>query len=321
MQTRHVGHSGLTVSRFGLGTMTWGVDTDSDEAAAQLIAFHEVGGTLVDTAVIYGDGQSEQILGQLLADVIPRDEFVIATKAGISRTNEVRRVDASRGALLNQLDTSLRNLGLDHVDLWYVHIKDDTVPFAETLSAMDYAVATGRTRYVGISNYDGWHTARAATWQSAAPGRAPIVANQSRYSLLDRGLEREVLPACEAFGIGVLPYSPLGGGVLSGKYRDGIPADSRTALGRRNVADLTDREAGIVEAVAIAAEGLGTAPVAVSLAWVRDQPGVTAPILGARTQGQLAAALAAENLVLPAEIRMALDDISVPYHGYPEDVS
>jgi aryl-alcohol dehydrogenase-like predicted oxidoreductase len=322
VKQRNVGRSGLKVSQLGLGTMTWGLETDPDEAAAQLVAFREAGGTLVDTAASYGYGRSEQILGQLVADVVPRDEVVIATKAGIIRTETERIVDVSRGEMLRRLDQSLRRLGTDYVDLWYVHYVDDTVPFDETLSALDAAVGSGKARYAGVSNYCGWRTARAAVWQRAVPGRAPIVANQVRYSLVDRGVEREAIPACRTLGIGVLPYSPLGGGVLTGKYRAGVPADSRAAAAGRSLSDITsDREVGIVEAVATAAEGLATSPIAVALAWVRDQPGVTAPILGARTLGQLTAALASEKLDLPIEIRRALDDVSAPLVGYPEDVS
>jgi aryl-alcohol dehydrogenase-like predicted oxidoreductase len=302
--------------------MTWGRETDADEAAAQLVSFHDAGGTLVDTAVSYGYGAAEQILGSLLADVVPRSELVIATKAGITRTAEDRIVDASRGALLRRLDESLRSLGIDYVDLWYVHYVDDSVPFDETLCALDAAVAAGKVRYVGVSNYCGWRVGRAATWQQAVPGRAPVVANQVRYSLLDRGVEREVIPACAALGVGVLPYSPLGGGVLTGKYRAGVPTDSRAAGGRPNLAPMQQSSTlGIVEAVATAAEGLATSPVAVALAWLRDKPGVTAPILGARTLGQLTAALACETLDLPQEIRQALDDVSAPVVGYPEDVT
>jgi aryl-alcohol dehydrogenase-like predicted oxidoreductase len=314
-----VGRSGLKVSHLGLGTMTWGEETDADEAAAQLVAFRDAGGTLVDTASSYGYGAAERILGSLLADVVPRSDLVIATKAGITRTPDERVVDASRGALLRRLDDSLRALGTDYLDLWYVHYVDDTVPFEETLSALDAAVAAGKVRYVGVSNYGGWRLARAATWQRAIPGRAPIVANQVRYSLLDRGVEREAIPACEALGVGVMPYSPLGGGVLTGKYRAGVPTDSRAAVGGRNLASVP-ATVGIVEAVATAAEGLATSPVAVALAWLRDRPGVTAPILGARTLGQLTAALAGDTLDLPYEIRSALDDVSAPVLGYPEDV-
>jgi aryl-alcohol dehydrogenase-like predicted oxidoreductase len=320
VKQRTVGRSGLKVSHLALGTMTWGIETDPDEAAAQLVAFHDAGGTLVDTAASYGYGETEVILGQLLADVVPRSDLTIATKAGITRTPESRTVDASRGALLRRLDESLTKLGTDYVDLWYVHYVDDAVPFEETLGALDHAVASGKARYVGVSNYCGWRLGRAGTWQHAVPGRAPIVANQVRYSLLDRGIEREVVPAAQALGVGIMPYSPLGGGLLTGKYRDGVPADSRAAAARVLPLDQSAAAAGIVEAVATAAEGLATSPVSVALAWLRDRPGVTAPILGARTLGQLTAALASESLELPAEIVSALDDVSAPPVDYPEDV-
>jgi aryl-alcohol dehydrogenase-like predicted oxidoreductase len=322
VKLRTVGNSGLRVSSFGLGTMTWGVETDVDEAAAQLVAFHDAGGTLVDTAASYGYGESEAMLGHLLSDLVPRADLVIATKAGISRTPEGSVVDASRGALLRQLDASLAKLGTDHVDLWYVHTVDDGVPFEETLGAIDAAVGAGKVRYAGVSNYSGWRLGRAAAWQRAVPGRAPIVADQMRYSLVDRGVEREVVPACLQLGVGLFPWSPLGGGVLTGKYRGGTPADSRAAVGHRpDLVEVGDpRVAGIVEAVATAAEGLATSPVAVALAWLRDRPGVAASILGARTLGQLTAALASEALELPKEIVAALDDVSAPSIGYPEDV-
>ncbi len=324
MELRRVGTSGLKVSHLALGTMTWGAETDSDEAAAQLVAFHDAGGTLIDTAASYAFGETEALIGALLADVVPRADVTIATKAGITRTPDGERiVDCSRGALLNQLDASLRKLGTDYVDLWHVHYVDDTVPFAETLAALDAAVAAGKVRYAGVSNYCGWRIGRAAAWQQAVPGRAPIVANQVRYSLVDRGVEREVVPACIELGVGVFPWSPLGGGMLTGKYRGGVPSDSRVATGSRRDLVGLDRPgaAGIVEAVATAAEGLATSPVAVALSWLRDRPGVTAPVLGARTLGQLTAALACETLDLPDEIRLALDDVSAPSISYPEDAS
>lgn len=319
MEQRAVGASGLKVSHLALGTMTWGVETDADEAAAQLVAFHDAGGTLLDTAASYGYGETESLVGGLIADVVPRADLHIATKAGITRTPDGRFVDCSRGALLRQLDESLRKLATDYVDLWYVHVVDDTVPFDETLSALDYAVSTGRVRYAGVSNYSGWRIGQAATWQRAVPGRAPIVANQVKWSLVDRGVEREVVPACLALGVGLFPWSPLGGGVLTGKYRTGVPSDSRVATGHRPDLIASDpRTSGIVEAVATAAEGLASAPVAVALAWIRDRPGVTAPVLGARTLGQLTAGLACETLDLPSEISDALDDVSAPTLSYPE---
>jgi aryl-alcohol dehydrogenase-like predicted oxidoreductase len=313
MQQRVVGRSGLKVSSLGLGTMTWGRDTDEHEARDQLIAFAEAGGTLVDTAAGYADGASEELVGRLIGDVVARDEIVLATKAGISRRGGSRRVDTSRGALLDALDGSLSRLGTDHVDLWQVHVWSDETPLEETLATLDFAVATGRTRYVGISNYAGWQTAQAATWQAAVPGRAALVSTQMQYSLLSREIEYDVVPAAAALGLGLLCWSPLAGGVLTGKYRTGTPSDSRGAVrdyaGRIDTY-LDDRGRGIVEAVVKAAEGLGWTPLQVALAWVRDRPGVSAPILGSRTAAQLQQALGVAELELPPEIAAALDDVS-----------
>jgi len=315
MQQRYLGTSGLKVSRLGLGTMTWGRDTDEHEAKDQLIAFVEAGGTLLDTAAGYGYGDSERVIGKLLTDVVPRDDVVLATKAGIARRRDQRETNASRGFLLDNLDASLKRLGVDHVDLWQVHTWVDDAPLEETLSALDHAVSSGRARYVGVSNYNGWQSAQAATLQRSVPGRAVLSSNQVEYSLLSRTVESEVVPAAQALGLGILPWSPLGRGVLTGKYRTGTPADSRAAsphfasfVGRH----LNDRSNRIVEAVARAGEGLGFSPLEVALAWVRDRPGVTAPIIGARTADQLKASLLVEECELPPEIVAALDDVSGP---------
>src|SRR6478735_6743377 len=313
MQQRSLGATGLKVSRLGLGTMTWGRDTDEHEARDQLIAFAEAGGTLVDTAAGYGDGASEELIGTLIGDVVARDEVVLATKAGISRRSGERETYASRGRLLADLDGSLRRLGVDHVDLWQVHTWVDGVPLEETLTALDLAVASGRASYVGISNYSGWQTAQAATWQRAVPGRTPLASTQVEYSLLNRAVEQEVLPAAAALGLGVLPWSPLGRGVLTGKYRTGTPSDSRAASSHfASFVNpyLGERAGQVVEAVARAADGLGLSALEVALTWVRDRPGVTAPIVGARTAAQLRGALGVEELTLPPEIMAALDDVT-----------
>ena len=313
MQQRALGSTGLKVSRLGLGTATWGRDTDEHEARDQLVAFTEAGGTLVDTSASYGSGASEELLGSLVGDVVARDEVVIATKAGVRFSRSGRQTVTSRGHLLSTLDASLRRLGVDHVDLWQVHVWVDDVPLEETLSALDLAVTSGRASYVGVSNYNGWQSAQAATWQRAVPGRATLASNQVEYSLLNRRVEPEVLPAARRLGLGVLPWSPLGRGVLTGKYRHGIPADSRGAsphFAEYVGVYLDESSARIVEAVARAADGLGWAPLEVALAWVRDRPGVTAPIVGARTAAQLRGSLAVEELNLPAQIVTALDDVS-----------
>lgn len=313
MQQRYVGNSGLRVGRLGLGTMSWGRDTDEHEAREQLSAFVTAGGNLVDTAAAYGDGGSERLIGSLLGDVVPRDDLVIATKAGFTVRDGRRVRDTSRGALLRDLEGSLRRLGTTYIDLWQVHSWSDEVSLTETMSALDTAVASGKVRYAGVSNYTGWQLARAITWQQAWPGRAVPVSNQVEYSLLTRAAEAEVVPAAGNLGAGVLAWSPLGRGVLTGKYRTSIPADSRAAsahLARFVDPYLGDRGSAIVEAVARAADGLGWSPLEVALTWVRDRPGVTAPIVGARTATQLKSALAAEELALPSAIATALEDVS-----------
>jgi aryl-alcohol dehydrogenase-like predicted oxidoreductase len=313
MQQRYLGSTGLSVSRLGLGTMTWGRDTDEHEAREQLVAFVDAGGTLVDTAAGYTDGDSERLIGSLIGDVCARDEIVLATKAGLGRRGRERISNASRGYLISSLDASLKRLRVDHVDLWQVHTWVEDAPLEETLSALDYAVSTGRASYVGISNYTGWQSAQAATWQRAVPGRAPLASHQVEYSLLNRTIEAEVIPAAQALGLGILPWSPLGRGVLSGKYRGGTPADSRAAS--PHFASFVGRYLGepsqrVVEAVARAADGLGWSLLEVALAWVRDRPGVTAPILGARTAAQLRESLGVEGCELPVEIVQALEDVS-----------
>jgi aryl-alcohol dehydrogenase-like predicted oxidoreductase len=280
----------------------------------------DAGGTLIDTADVYAAGEAEAVLGTLLDAMVSRDDLLIVAKAGL-RVHNGRRHDGSRGHLLRTLDTTLRRLGVSYVDLWQAHGFDPDTPLEETLSALDYAVTSGKARYVGLSNFSGWQTARAATWQQAWPGRAPIVATQMEYSLLQRGIEREVLPASAGLGLGLLPWSPLGRGVLTGKYRHGRPADSRAGsphFERFVLPYLQPRCSQIVEAVATAADGLGVSAAEVALAWVRDRPGVTAPVVGARTAGQLAVALRAERLTLPPEIAQALDDVSAISIDYPE---
>ncbi|WP_413450196.1 aldo/keto reductase [Georgenia phoenicis] len=310
MELRRAGRSGLLVSSLGLGTMTWGRDTDEHEAAEQLSLFLDAGGTLIDTAASYGDGAAESLLGSLLAEVDRRD-VVLCSKAGVRHTSRGSRLDASRATLLDTLDESLAALGTDHLDLWLVQSHDADAPLEETLSALRHAVATGRTRYAGLSNHPAWYQGYAAA--SLGADATGLAAVEVEYSLLERGVEQEVLPGARALGTGVLAWSPLGRGVLTGKYRSTIPADSRAASPHlRGFVEpyLTDRARGVVEAVATAADGLGRTPLEVALAWVRDVPGVSSAIVGARTAAQLRGVLAGADLELPDAIRRALDDVS-----------
>ena len=314
MEKRRAGVSGLSLSRLGLGTMTWGRDTDEIEAADQCRAFLDAGGNFLDTAATYGDGDSERVIGGLISTLFARDEVIIATKAGINFTDGVRKIDASRHSLIADLDRSLNRLGTDFVDIWQIHNWDELTPLDDTLSALDYAYTTGRARYVGISNFSGWQLARAATKQQSNSMKAPLTTVQSEYSLLNRSAEYELIDASMECGLGFLAWAPLARGVLTGKYRKGVPSDSRGAAPHfaKHIEPYLDaRSMKIVEAVAVAAEGLGFSPLEVALAWVRDAPGVTSALIGARTGAQLRGVLKSEEISLPDIVRTALDEISV----------
>lgn len=314
MEKRRAGPSGLALSRLGLGTMTWGRDTDEIEAADQCRAFLDAGGNFLDTAATYGDGDSERVIGGLIGTLFNRDDVIIATKAGINFADGTRRVDASRHSLIAELDRSLNRLGTDFVDIWQIHNWDEITPLDDTLSALDYAYTTGRARYVGVSNYSGWQLARAATKQQSNSMKAPLTTVQGEYSLLNRNAEFEIIDAAVECGLGFLAWAPLARGVLTGKYRKGIPSDSRGAaphFAKHIEPYLDSRSAKIVEAVAVAAEGLGFSPLEVALAWVRDAPGVTSSLIGARTGAQLRGVLKSEEISLPEIVRTALDEISL----------
>jgi aryl-alcohol dehydrogenase-like predicted oxidoreductase len=318
VEQRHVGRSGLSVSWLGLGTLTWGRDTDEHEAAEQLKEFMAAGGTLVATggslapgAAPYGDGVAEEVLGSLLRREGGRSELVISAKAP--------GTDLSRRGLLGALDRTLARLDTDHVDVWVVPGWSRRTPVEETLSALELAVTSGRARYVGVANLTGWQTVLMAAY-ARLPAGTPVL-TEVEYSMVQRGVEREVLPATGALGLGVVGWSPLGRGVLTGKYRGGVPADSRAAS--THLAEFVEPYLGrgarrVVDAVVTAAEGLDCSPLEVAIAWVRDRPAVSAVLAGARTAAQLRAVLAAEEVRLPREIRAVLDEVSAPVLGYPE---
>jgi aryl-alcohol dehydrogenase-like predicted oxidoreductase len=310
MQQRYVGNSGLRVSALSLGTMSWARETDEQDASGLLRSFVDGGGTLIDTAASYADGQAEVMLGGMLGDVVARSEVVISTKAGLSTPNGRRGIDTSRSGMLTGLDASLARLGTDYVDVWFAHAWDPNVPLEETLSALEYAVRSGRARYAGVSNFNGWQTAKAA-----AVAGFPLVANQSEYSLLQRAPETELIPAVEDAGLGLMAWAPMGRGVLSGKYRGHIPSDSRAAQQRlaSYVEPYLEAPASsVVEAVAMAAKGLSRTSLDVSLSWLLSQHGVATAIVGPRSPLQLKEILDSTLAPLPPEIAKALEDVSSP---------
>lgn len=310
-----LGTTGLRVSSVGLGTLTWGRDTEAGTAAELLRSFTEAGGTLVDTAASYGDGSAELVLGALLGEVVDREDVVLCTKAGVRRTAAGAVADTSRRALLDSLDASLARLRTDHVDVFCVQQPDSATPADEVAATLEHVLATGRARYVALANHPAWRTVRVADLLD--PQR--LAAVQVEYSLLERGIEREVAAAAREIGAGVLAWSPLGRGVLTGKYRRTVPADSRAAsahLAGFVAPYLGATTAPVVDAVLTAAEGLEIAPLEVALAWVLAQD-VSSAIVGARTPTQLAPVLES-TAVLPPEILAALDEVSAPALGYPE---
>jgi len=313
MEERALGNSGLFVSSVTLGTMTWGRDTDIYEARDQFNIYYNAGGRSIDTADVYCDGTSEEIVGEFLREF---PDIILATKA--VAVPEPRKRNASRRHLLNALDNSLRRLRRNHVDIWYLHAWDPLTPLEETLSVCQSVIASGKVRYIGISNYSGWQLATLATMSQNS---IPLVAAQMEYSLLERGIEREVVPASRAHGIGVTAWSPLGRGVLTGKYRNNTPADSRGASSHfaNFVAPyLTDNSRRVVEALAVASDGLGRPMLDTALAWVLAQPQVATAIVGARTAAQVRGIMAADLSELPEGIQAALSDVSAPAKSYPE---
>lgn len=310
-----VGTSGLQVSELGLGTMTWGRDTDEYEAREQMDIFLAAGGNLFDTADNYSDGDAERILGELLAG-LPREDFCLVTKSGAGRGS--RRIDSSRSNLLRSLEGSLQRMALDSVDIWLVHAYDAQTPLEEVAGTLETAVNSGKAHYVGVSNFSGWQMARL---HSLLGNRFPLIVNEVEYSLVRRGAEREVLPAARALGMGCVAWSPLGRGVLTGKYRKSIPADSRAASphwGGFTRALLNDESRSVVEAVSAAATGLGVSPLEVALAWCLTNPQISSALTGSRTAAQLRVALGAIDVELPPQILTALNEVSDPKPTYPD---
>ena len=318
MEYRTLGSTGTIVSAQCLGTMTFGRESDEETAYAQLDLFVERGGNFVDTADVYAGGRSEEIIGRWLAARSgTRDRLVIATKGRFPMGDGHNDCGLSRSHLGHALDASLRRLGVDVVDLYQAHAWDPLTPIEETLGFVGDAVSAGKIRYFGVSNFVGWQLQKAALLASQA---APIVTVQPQYNLLVRDIELEVVDVCRNEGIGILPWSPLAGGWLTGKYTRNEPPTGATRLGEnpergmeayspRNAQERTWR---VIDALREVAEGRGVPTSRVALAWVADRPAVTSVILGARTVAQLDDNLAAAGLHLSAEEAELLDDASAP---------
>jgi aryl-alcohol dehydrogenase-like predicted oxidoreductase len=326
MRYLRLGSSGLKVSPICLGTMNFGTagygvgSCDQPEAARIVEAYLDAGGNIIDTADGYTGGQSEQFVGTAIRG--KRDRVVLATKAFLPQGTGPNDRGLSRVHLTRALEASLRRLGTDYIDLYQCHQWDPGTPIEETMATLDSFVRAGKVRYLGCSNFTAVQIVE-SQWAAARLGGTPFISLQPQYSLVYRDIEAEILPTCERHGLGTLVWSPLGGGVLTGRYRAGASPDPDTRVGRlyasplpqaRAHADgmLNDRNLGIADHVVNVAADLGRAPVVVALAWLLGRPAVTSVVIGPRTVAQLHENLAALDLPLPAEVGTYLDQISRP---------
>jgi aryl-alcohol dehydrogenase-like predicted oxidoreductase len=325
MEYRQLGTSGLRVSTIALGTMTFGGrggfarvgSTEVDEAKRIVDQALDAGVNLIDTADIYSTGRSEEIVGETLKG--RRDNVVLATKARFGLGNGPNDGGLSRGYLIRACEASLRRLGTDYIDLYQVHERDGATPTEETLDALDTLVHDGKVRYVGCSNFSAWHLMK-SLWVADRHGFTPYISQQIYYSLLDREAEYELVPVAVDEGVGILVWSPLAGGLLTGKYRRGIepPEGTRqtTESGEPPIYD-TERMYTVIDALVATAESLGRSPAQVALAYLIGRPAVTSVIVGVRTEEQLSDNLGAASFSLGEEERKALDQVSDPPLIYP----
>ena len=320
MEYRTLAHSGTVVSAQALGTMTFGAEADEAASHQILTAFAEHGGTFIDTADVYSGGASEQIIGRWLTEhPTEAAQIVLTTKARFPTGTGANDLGVSRRHLRTALENSLTRLGVEHIDLYQLHAWDELTPLEETLRFLDDAITAGKISYYGFSNYLGWQLTKAVHVASAHGWAAPVTL-QPQYNLLVRDIEHEIVPAALDAGIGLLPWSPLAGGWLSGKYRRNVDPTGATRLGEdpergmeawegRNAQERTWQ---VVDAVREIAGAHGASPSQVALSWLGARPAVTSVILGARTVDQLVDNMAATDLRLTSKETQRLNDVSAP---------
>jgi aryl-alcohol dehydrogenase-like predicted oxidoreductase len=321
VELRPLGRTGIRVSELCLGAMTFGREADEATSASMLDRFLDAGGNFVDTADVYSDGVSEQITGRALG--AKRANVVLATKVRFPTGPGPNDVGLSRRHVRLGVEASLRRLNTDWIDLYQVHCWDERTSLEETLSTLDDLVREGKVRYVGASNFAAWQLAK-SIGVSALHGWEAFASLQPEYSLITRDIERELLPLCRVEQLAVLPWSPLAGGILTGKYRPGedLPVGTRGAETEEPITftyRLDDRAWRVVEAVRKVATATGKSEAQVALNWVVTQPGVTAPIIGARNQAQLDDNLGAVGWTLDQDQQFALTWASAFPRGYPYD--
>jgi len=324
MNYRQMGRTGLRVSELCLGAMTFGRETTEEDSVKILERFVDVGGNFIDTADVYTDGTSEEILGRWLQGK-NRDDWVIATKVRFSTGPGTNDIGLSRKHILSGIENSLRRLGTDYVDLYQIHMWDADTPIGETLETLNSLVRAGKVRYLGASNVAGYQLQRAIDL-SRVRGWEPFTCLQPLYNLLDRSIEWEILPVCRDEGVGVIPWSPLRGGWLSGKYRRGMsapPAGTRIedaekkGWSERWSEYATERTWTVIDALLAVAAEVGKTPAQVALNWVLNHPGVTAPIIGVRTMTHREDNLGAMGWTLSEEQTGRLNQASDVQKPYP----
>ena len=324
MEYRYLGRAGLKASELCLGAMTFGRESDEPTSHAMLDRFVEAGGNFIDTANVYSTGGSEEVLGHWLARR-ERDDLIIATKVRFTMGSGPNERGLSRKHILANVDASLRRLGTDYIDLYQVHAWDEGTGLEETLSTLDGLVRAGKVRYLGASNFTAWQLQKAVDL-SRQQGWEPFVSLQALYNLLDRELEWELVPVCQNEGLGIMTWSPLRGGWLTGKYRRDMgapPADTRVdAADERGWSErwelyANERTWDVIDELLAVAEDVGKEPAQVALNWLLGRPGVTAPIIGARTLEQLVTNLGALGWSLGEEHFARLEDATARRPPYP----
>ncbi len=326
MEYRYLGKTGLKVSELCLGAMTFGRETPADDSLRFLDRFQEAGGNFIDTADVYSNGDSETIVGRWLSGQ-RRDDVVIATKVRFAMGDGPNDIGLSRKHILSAVDASLRRLGTDYIDLYQVHCWDQGTPLEETLGSLDTLVRSGRVRYIGASNYSGWQLQKAVDMSNQMAWE-PFTCLQPLYNLLDRSAEWELIPVCMNEGLAVIPWSPLRGGWLTGKYRrdmEGPPEGTRIAAagvegwGEAWSIYNNERTWSVIDTLLAVAAELEREPSQVALRWLLQKPGVTAPIIGARTLAHLESNLGASGWELGDEHMARLDQVGEIRLPYPYD--
>ncbi len=315
MQYRRLGTSGLKVSVLGLGTNTFGGRADKETSIRVLHHAMHQGINFIDTANVYTESRSEEIIGEAVQG--RRHEVLIATKVGIRRGEGPNDAGASRAHILHEVENSLRRLRTDYIDLYQVHRFDNDTPLEETLSALDSLVQSGKVRYIGASNYAAWQLMKALSI-SERQGMAKFVSIQPGYSLADRGIEAELVPMCVDQGIGIIPYFPLAGGILTGKYAGGVtPKGSRLESNPTFAERMDEKRMALSEAVVRVASSIGTTATALSIAWLMHRPAVSTVIAGVTREAQVDDNLLAVDLSLSGEVMRELDEVSEEFVHLP----